>query len=170
MFTRLSGLNGRLFIAGGGCNLGDQGCQYIPEWGTGEGDKDKVTASYNPLVRAYRSPEMASKGEPSLWMGSHTTYFPDTGRVRHAMGGLAMLKDQNGDDLFFHLAIFQLPNQVLCADLRGYWGDYDDLQALGPIPGKKSNVFARTFTDSSQGCNYRWQFTSSQVHVGFTGN
>jgi len=169
MFTRLSTLNGRLFIAGAGCNLDDQQCQYIPEWGTGEGDKDKVSASYNPLVRAYRSQEMANKGEPSLWMGSHTTYFPGTGRVRHAMGGLAILKDQNGDVLFVHLALFQLADQVLCADLRGYWGDYDDLQALGPIPGK-SNVFARTFTDSSQGCNYRWQFTSSRVHVGFTGN
>jgi hypothetical protein len=170
MFTRYSSLNGRLFIAGAGCMLGNQNCQYIPEWGTGEGDKDKVNASYNPLVRAFRSTEMASKGEPSLWMGSHTTYHPATGRVSFGMGGLGMFEDQNGQDLFIHLAIFQLANQILCADLRGYWGDYDDLQALGPVPGRTSNVFARTLTDSSQGCDYRWQYTSSQVHVSFTGN
>ncbi len=170
MFTRRSGLNNRLYIAGAGCNLGNQQCQYIPEWGTGEGSAEKVNASYNPLVRAYRSAAMASAGEPSLWMGSHTTYSPGTGRVRHAMGGLGIVKDQNNQDLFIHLAIFQLANQVLCADLRGYWGDYDDLQALGPVPGRQGNVFARTYTDSQQGCNHRWQFTSSSVRVGFTGN
>jgi len=170
MFTRRSGVNSRLYIAGAGCNLSDQACQYIPEWGTGEGTAEKVSSTYNPLVTAYRSPAMVGQGEPSLWMGSHTTYTPGTGRVLHAMGGLGIYKDQNNQDKFIHLAIYQLGNQILCADLRGYWGDYDDLHALGPVPGRQSNVFARTFTDSQAGCDYRWQYTSSKVHVGFTGN
>jgi hypothetical protein len=170
MFTRKSNLNNRLFIAGAGCNLGDQQCQYIAEWGTGEGEKDKVTASFNPLMRSYRSVEMAQKGEPSLWMGSHTTYFPASGTVRHAMGGVGILKDSNNQNLYLYLPIFQISNCILCADLRGYWGDYDDLQPLGPIPEReRSNVFARTFTNSQDGCDYRWQYTSSKVHVAFTG-
>ena len=168
MFTRRSSVNGRLYIAGAGCNLDDQNCQYIPEWGTGEGGAEKTTSSYNPLVRSYRSAAMASNGEPSLWMGSHSTYHPASGRVSYGMGGVAMIKDSANQNVFFYLPIFQLPDRILCADLRGYWGDYDDLQALGPV-GQRSNVFARTFTDSSQGCDYRWQFTSQQVHVGFTG-
>jgi len=168
MFTRRSSVNGRLYIAGAGCNLDDQNCQYIPEWGTGEGGADKVTSSYNPLVRAYRSAAMANNGEPSLWMGSHATYHPGSGRVGYGMGGAGMREDAANQDVFFYIPVFQLPNRILCADLRGYWGDYDDLQALGPV-GQRSNVFARTFTDSSQGCDYRWQFTSQHVHVGFTG-
>lgn len=170
MFTRKGGINNRLYIAGAGCMIGNLNCQYIPEWGTGEGNKEKTSASFNPLVRAYRSQDMANAGEPSLWMGSHTTFSPSTGRVRHDMGGLGIIPRPNEPDLYVHLAIFQLTGCVLCADLRGYWGDYDDLHALGPVPGRESNVFARTFTNSQDGCDYRWQYTSSKVHVGFTGN
>jgi hypothetical protein len=171
MFTRYSSLNGRLFIAGAGCMLGNQNCQYIPEWGTGEGDKDKVNASYNPLVPLVPIDGDGQQGR-ALALDGIAHDLPCRRRVGSRSGWVAwaMFEDQNGQDLFIHLAIFQLPNQILCADLRGYWGDYDDLQALGPVPGRTSNVFARTITDSSQGCSYRWQYTSSQVHVGFTGN
>ncbi len=55
---------------------------------------------------------MASAGEPSLWMRSHTTYTPGTGRVLHAMGGLGIVKDQNNQNLFFHLAGLQPPVAV----------------------------------------------------------
>lgn len=170
MFTRRSGVNRRLYIVGAGCMIGNLNCQYIPEWGTGEGNKETASASYNPLVRAYRSQEMANVGEPSLWMGSHTTYSPGSGRVRHDMGGLGIISRPNLRDLYIHLAIFQLTDCVLCADKRGYWGDYDDMHALGPVPGRASNVFARTFTNSQDGYDYRWEYTSSKVHVGFTGN
>lgn len=170
MFTRRSPLNGRLYIAGAGCTLSNLQCGYIAGWGTGEGDKDKRRSSYNPLVRAHRSADMASQGEASLWMGSHTTYNPDTGRVTFGMGGLGIVKDINGDDLYLHLVIWQLGGRVLCGDLRGYWGDYDDLHALGPVPGRAGTVFARTYTDSQPACASRWQFTSAPVHVGFTGN
>jgi hypothetical protein len=168
LFTRKSGVNGHLYIAGAGCNIGNEACQYIPEWGTGEGNKEKVESSFNPLLRAYRSEEMARNGEPSLWMGSHTTYVPSTGRVTFAMGGVAMLTTQNNTNLFIYLAISLLADRIVCSDLRGYWGDYDDLQALGPTPSRQSVAFARTFTDSNLGCSQRWQYNSSAVHVGFT--
>ena len=77
---------------------------------------------------------------------------------------------ENNEDLYVHLVIFHLSDRVLCADQRGYWGDYDDLHALGPVPGREGNVFARTYTDSQPSCAYRWLYTSSPVHVGFTGN
>lgn len=170
MFTRRSAINGRLFIAGAGCILSPRSCRYIPEWGTGEGNAEKTDASFNPLVRAYRSPDMAAQGEPSLWMGSHTTYSPRTGRVTFGMGGLAIYQDQSGQDHFIHLVIYSLGDRIVCADQRGYWGDYDDLHPLGPLPDRQSTPFARTYTDSQLGCGYRWQYTSSQVHVGFTGN
>ena len=170
MFTRRSSLNSRLYIAGAGCMLSPRQCQYIPEWGTGEGSQEKVESSFNPLVRAYRDATMTSQGEPSLWMGSHSTYSPRNARVSFAMGGLGIYKDQNGQDRFIHLAIYSLVDRILCADLRGYWGDYDDLQALGPVSGRQSTAFARTYTDSQLGCNSSWQYTSSQVHIGFTGN
>ena len=78
------------------------------------------------------------------------------------------MRDWRREKLAF--AIFTLPDRVLCADMRGYWGDYDDLNGLGPVAGRTGNVFVRTFTDSQQGCDYRWNYTSSKVHVGFTGN
>jgi hypothetical protein len=170
MFTRRSALNSRLYIAGAGCTLSPRQCYYIAEWGTGEGNAEKVESSFNPLVRAYRSADMAAQGEPSLWMGSHSTYSPRTGRVSFGMGGLGIYQDQNGQTHYIHLTIYSLSDRILCADLRGYWGDYDDLQSLGPVPGRQSIGFARTYTDSQLGCSYRWQYTSSQVHVGFTGN
>lgn len=170
MFTRRSAVNSRLYVAGALCTLANRHCGYIPEWGTGEGDAGKVASSFNPLVRSYRSAEMAAQGEPSLWMASHTTYSPRTGRVSFGMGGLAMFQDQNNQVHYIHLAISSLKDRVLCADARGYWGDYDDLQALGAVGGRRSVVFARTYTDSQPDCSFRWQYKSSPVHVGFTGN
>lgn len=170
MFTRRGASNNRLYIAGAGCMISTRQCRYIPEWGTGEGGAEKVDSSFNPLVTAYRDSAMAARGEPSLWMGSHSTYSPRSGRVSFGLGGMGIFKDQSGQNHFLYLAIYSLNNRVLCADLRGYWGDYDDLHALGPVPQRQSTVFARTYTDSQLGCAYRWQYTSSQAHVGFTGN
>ena len=169
LFTRRSAVNGRLYIAGAVCGWWlIQFCQYVPEWGTGEGGGEKTDSSFNPLLRAYRSEEMVRNGEPSLWMGSHTTYHPSTGNVTFAMGGVALFMTQASGNVFVYFAISLLTDRVVCSDRRGYWGDYDDLQALGVTPSRTSVRFARTFTDSNPGCGQRWQFSADPVHVGFT--
>lgn len=170
MFTRSSAVNGKLYVAGAGCMLATQVCTYIPQWGTGEGDASKTASSFNPLVRAYRSSAMAAAGEPSLWMGSHATFNPVSGRMNFVMGGLGFLQGQNNQQFFLYLPIYQLNDRVLCGDLRGYWGDYDDLQALGPMPRREVIPFARTFSISEPACSYRWTYTSAPVRVGFSGN
>jgi hypothetical protein len=170
MFTRKSEVNGRFYIAGAGCVLATQVCTYVPQWGTGEGDAAKTASSFNPLVRAYRSEAMAAAGEPTLWMGSHTTFSPATGRVNFVMGGVGYLKAQNGQEFFLYFPVHQLNNRRICPDLRGYWGDYDDLQALGAVPRRETTVFARTYSMSEPACSYQWTYTSSPLRVGFSGS
>jgi hypothetical protein len=46
-----------------------------------------------------------------------------------------------------------------------YWGDYDDLQTIGTAAGTTSPAWLQTFSDSSQGCQYQWVWTSYHVHV-----
>jgi hypothetical protein len=55
--------------------------------------------------------------------------------------------------------------QVPCPDQRGYWGDYHDLQFIGREPGWSPAGFLYTFSDSTQGCVQRDQFTSRHLHV-----
>ncbi len=169
LFTRWSAVNQRLYIAGGLCSLAQMQCGYVPQWGTGEGAADKKDSSFNPLIRAHRTPEMIQNSEASLWMGSHETYTPANGKLTFAMGGVAMIQSPNNPPAFIYFAIFSLANRVVCADNRGYWGDYDDLQALGASASGQSILFGRTYTNSEPNCNYRWAFTSSPAHVGFTG-
>jgi hypothetical protein len=169
MFTRRAA-SGRTYIAGAGCMLADQACFYIPQWGTGEADASRAYSSLNPLIRAYRSSAMAAAGEPSLWMGSHSTFNEATGRMSFVMGGVGFLQGQNNQQFFLYLPIYQLKDRVLCADQRGYWGDYDDLQAIGPVPPRESILFGRTFSVSEPACSYRWTFTSAPLRVGYSGN
>ena len=49
-----------------------------------------------------------------------------------------------------------------------YWGDYDDIQLTGfstPDGGTPTPTWIQTSSDSSQGCQFQWQYISYHVHV-----
>ena len=75
-------------------------------------------------------------------------------------GNLAYLPNGTRIYLPFH-AIDDIP---VCPDLRGYWGDYDDLEIVGFTEGGAAQ-FLRTVSDSSMGCQQRWEYTSHHVHI-----
>ena len=68
--------------------------------------------------------------------------------------------------LRFLIAFNLVGPMLVCSDIRGYWGDYDDLEFIGFVPDTTTARFLHTFTDSSAGCTKRWQYTAEAVHVG----
>jgi hypothetical protein len=54
-------------------------------------------------------------------------------------------------------------SQTPCPDLRGYWGDYDEMQAYNS--GTSNPTFSRPYTDSTDGTCVRWQFKGTPQHV-----
>lgn len=56
-------------------------------------------------------------------------------------------------------------NLVVCSDLRGLWGDYDQLKFAGVDPSSGVRIFLRPYSDSGGNCSFRWQFTSKAVHM-----
>jgi hypothetical protein len=63
----------------------------------------------------------------------------------------------------FSLPVDIVQNSPVCSDRRGYWGDYD-----GFVPSRVNGdtvEFTRFMTDSSLGCDTRWQFMAKRQHV-----
>lgn len=58
-----------------------------------------------------------------------------------------------------------IKNQIFCPDQRGYWDDYDDMIVAGFVNGSSTASFFRPMSDSSLGCNSRWAYKSSHLHV-----
>ena len=86
---------------------------------------------------------------------------PLPSKVSLSQGNLAYLPD--GGRIYVPFDV--ISNQPICPDNRGYWGDYDDLMVAGFKNGSTTPSFLRTMSDSSAGCDKRWDYTSSQLHV-----
>ena len=75
-------------------------------------------------------------------------------------GNLAVLP--NGTRILLPFKLIK--SHLVCSDLRGYWGDYDDMELVG-FTSSQTAIFMRAFSDSSQGCTKRWEYTSHHLHV-----
>lgn len=150
--------NGRHVIHISRCTWGSPAPSCLPTW---EWQSDAYAGDHwNPVVSAQHGfPPVATE-----FVLSYTTSGTSTAPygVGWAFGELVVT---SGGIRFF---IPQVPydNYVVCPDIRGYWGDYDNLDVLfaGNQPGGKS-TFIRAHTDSSAAACVQETYTSSPVHV-----
>lgn len=158
-YTAFDQASNRFYIRGSYCSFDlSGGCHDAPEWGTTPGNLNLSGDQFHPYVRAFRGFFTLSP----VWKLAYTTREedPSGNTLSIRQGNLAVLA--SGTRVFLP---FSLPGGLLvCPDIRGYWGDYNELQFAG-IDQSGNAQFMLTFSDSSKGCLTRWEFTSHHVHV-----
>jgi hypothetical protein len=151
----------RLFLEASFCPLDlSSGCLDAPGWSTStQNSSGYVGDQFNPLIQAF--PGFISI--PPIWKVSFLSREddPNGNKVGVQEGNLAVLPGPGKQRVFLEFDL--VTAQTICPDLRGYWGDYDDLRIYG-FSGSETQLI-RTETDSSAGCTTRWATTSEQVHV-----
>lgn len=157
MYTQRDPKTGRLFVTASYGKPDLSKFWAAPEWGTTPGNLNTPGDQFNPNVRAWPG----IFGVPPVWKAVYVNRDPKASdKVDLCQGNLAYLP--NGTRIYVPFnAVSAIP---VCPDLRGYWGDYDDLEMIGFDSGSIAR-FLRTISDSSQGCVQRWEYTSHHVHV-----
>jgi hypothetical protein len=177
MCTQRDPETGRMFVTGSYGKADLSGFWAAPEWGTTPGNLNTPGDQFNPNVRAWPG----FIGLPPVWKATFMNRDPNAkDKVDLEQGNLAYLP--NGTRIYVpFMAVEGIP---VCPDLRaacdasghddpsghycgGYWGDYDDLAITG-FDSNGAAQFLRTVSDSSLGCQYRWQYTSHHVHISAT--
>jgi hypothetical protein len=148
----------RYYVRGSFCPRDLSECKDAPEWGTTPGNLNLSGDQFNPIVRAFPG----FIGLDPAWKVSYLSRQKDPAgnTVSIYQGNLAVLP--NGSRILLPFTL--VGSHLVCPDLRGYWGDYDDMQLVG-FTESLSAIFLRAFSDSSQGCSKRWEFTSHHLHV-----
>ena len=159
LYTRRDPETKRLYVTGSFCPLSLQpGCWVAPEWGTTPGNLNTPGDQFSPTVAAWRG----FFNLPPIWKSA---YLDRDGSpyntVTVKQGNLAYLP--NGQRIYLPFSLIK--DIPICPDLRGYWGDYDDLEHIGFNEDSDAAEFLRTTTDSSLGCVYRWQYISNHQHI-----
>jgi hypothetical protein len=163
LYTVKDPQTGRFYVRGSYCTFDLAKCgpafKDAPEWGTTPGNFELSGQQFNPLVRNFQG----FFNLPAVWKVTYESTEDDPGgnKVSFEEGNLAVLP--NGSKAFvpFDLVAPQVP----CPDLRGYWGDYDELQFAGFANDSTVPRFILPHSDSNQGCPSRWQYTSKELHV-----
>ena len=149
--------NGWLFIRGGLCDYNLKSCGWYGGWtfGTAQAGQGRRLDVFNPNVAAFPG----FIGIAPRWQGSYLARFGEsTSTVNMTRATLGYI-----DGAPFSIPVDIARDAPVCSDRRGYWGDYD-----GFLPARvngDSVEFMRFMTDSSLGCNKRWQFVGEQQHV-----
>jgi hypothetical protein len=158
IYTMWDDKESRYYVTGSFCKRDLSGCYAAPEWGTTPGNLSLTSDQFNPNVRAF--PGLFSIAP--LWK---TTYLsrqrdPKGNTVSIEQGNLAVFSSGTRILVPFKL----IDSHLVCPDLRGYWGDYDDMELIA-FTDSGNAVFLRAFSDSSQGCTTRWEYTAAHLHV-----
>jgi len=149
---------GWLYIRGGLCDYMLKSCGWYEGWTFGvrqPGDRDRRLDVFNPNVVAFPG----FIGITPRWQAAYLARFGESTLTVNLTR--ATLGYVNGMPFTIPVDIAQ--NAPVCSDRRGYWGDYD-----GFVPARvngDSIQFMRFMTDSSLGCNTRWQFIGQRQHV-----
>jgi hypothetical protein len=149
----------KLYIRGSYCPLTLKVCKDAPEWGTTPGNLSIKGQQFNPRVRAFAG---FLTLEPE-WKVAYMSTDDDPGgnTVSFKQGNLVVLPAGQRVFVPFNL----VKGQTICPDLRGYWGDYDELQFAGFDPDSVAPKFVLAHSDSTKGCPSRWEYTSNHLHV-----
>lgn len=156
LYTQRDPKTQRTFVIGSFCKPDLSNFQAAKEWGTTPGNLNTPGDQFNPNVRAWQG----FIGLPPVWKATYMNRDPlAADKLDLKQGNLAYVS--NGTRIFVPFsAIRGIP---VCPDLRGYWGDYDDLEMIGFADGAAQ--FLRTVSDSTMGCQRRWEYTSHHVHI-----
>lgn len=157
MYTQKDPKTGRLFVTATYGKLDLSTFWAAPEWGTTPGNLNTPGDQFNPNVRAWAG----FIGVAPAWKAAYVNRDPKApDMVDLYQGNLAYFPD--GTRIYVPFSVIKaIP---VCPDLRGYWGDYDDLEMVG-FEKEGTARFLRTISDSSEGCVQRWEYTSHHVHV-----
>ena len=157
LYTRQDPKTKRLYVQGSYCPISlSPACYAAPEWGTTPGNLNTPGDQFNPNVEAW----VGFIGLPPAWKG---TFLDRDGAVKNGVtleqGNLAYLP--GGPRIYVPFPV--LKDKPICPDTRGYWGDYGDLTMVG----FQNSIaqFMVTTSDSSLGCDKRWDFDSHNLHV-----
>lgn len=157
IYTRTDPQTGRFYVTGAYCPLSLSACYQAPEWGTTPGNLSTQGDQFNPNLAAWRG----FIGLPPVWRAAYLDRDgaqPSTVKVKQ--GTFAYLP--NGTRIHFPFTLYN--DMPICPDLRGYWGDYDDVFHIG-FSDTQVPLFIRTMSDSSLGCPTRWQYWSNHLHI-----
>ena len=174
-----NGVAQRAFLRGRQCDPALTNCIDEPGWGTGANNTSHAVGDqYSPLVRLAR-PTSFSGGTyqwKSSWSSREDDPSGDTFII--VQGDMTMIPAPGGGTMGFTLGepvfgpLTPCPSVQPSANVQsnnGYWGDYDDLQTIGWGVGTGSApgvaTWIQTFSDSSQGCQFNWAWTSYQLHI-----
>jgi hypothetical protein len=148
----------KLYIRGAYCDAELTHCADAPEWGTTPGNFALKGQQFSPKIRAFKS-----FGHPGVWKVTYmsTDDDPDGNMVSYKEGDFAVFP--NGARVFIPLNLVK--RQLVCPDERGFWGDYDEIQVLRFDEDSNEPLFVFAHSDSTQGCESRWQYTSRHLHV-----
>lgn len=156
LYTRKDQKTKRLYVTGSYCSLSLSACSLAPEWGTTPGNLNTPGDQFNPNVEAW----VGFSTLPPAWKA---TFLERNVGVKNGVtleqGNLAYLP--GGQRIYLPFPV--LKDKPLCPDTRGYWGDYGDLTMVG-FQGNSAQ-FMVTTSDSSLGCDKRWDFESHHLHV-----
>ncbi|MEA2827669.1 MAG: hypothetical protein QOG43_2108 [Actinomycetota bacterium] len=159
LYTAKDPDSGRFYVRGSYCDFQLTKCNDAPEWGTTPGNFRLSGDQFNPSVRAFPG----FFNIPPVWKITYLSRQDDPkgNKVTVEQGNLAVLPGGARS-----MVPFRAVNGLLvCGDTRGYWGDYNELQFAGFEKDSTTARFLMAFTDSSQGCEKQWTFTSHHVHV-----
>jgi hypothetical protein len=166
-YTMWDNASQRYYIRGSFCSLDLSKCYDAPEWGTTPGNFRLTGDQFNPNVVAFRG----FFNIRPVWKLIYMTREDDpTGNtIKYRAGNLFVLADGVREFIPFDLwapnsPSNPLPAWLVCGDQRGYWGDYNEPQFAG-VTQDSAAEFMLAFTDSSEGCDSQWEFTSRDVHV-----
>ncbi len=157
VYTIFDNQANRYYVRGSFCERDLSNCKDAPEWGTTPGNLSLTGDQFNPVLRAFPG----FIGLSPVWKLTYLSrqHDPKGNTVSLEQGNLIALS--NGARILLPFTL--VDSHLVCPDNRGYWGDYDDMQLSG-FDGTVA-TFLRAFSDSSQGCPQRWEYTSHHVHV-----
>ena len=174
MYTQRDAKTNHLFVTSTHGKLDLSKFWPAPEWGTTPGYLNTPGDQFNPNVRAFLGPNNFQPAWKATFMNRNPKAMD---KVDLEQGNLGYLSDGTR----IYVPLYAIKGIPVCPDLRpacnssgwddpsghycgGYWGDYDDLAIIG-FDSSGVAQFLRTVSDSSLGCQSRWEYTSHHVHV-----
>lgn len=155
VITRTDPVSGRFYVKGSICANNLSACYAIDPWSSLSGSGHQ----FNPLVKA----ATRSTGE-TVFMVSFNSVNDGIAQGNNIQSVQARLTGTWSNGPLDYVVSGKIPPHPVCPDDRGYRGDYDDLQFLDRNASGAPR-FIRAYSDSTNGCQYQWEFTSKHLHV-----
>jgi hypothetical protein len=137
------------------CDINLTSCATVANWSTNPpGTQPRPGEQFNPVIHTFPGFLPLTPTWRAAWLS----------REEAPTGGTVSLR-QAAVTVVGNLPVF-LENPLVaahdvCADDRGFWGDYNDIKYFDP----PADDYITVRTDSSLGCPTQWEYTSHHAHV-----